>query len=86
MIYERVIFYFGVQPDLDLIGLLGGGGSRNRICTKNIYPLFNGGINKITVSSNLLAASHYINGHKMAIVAELQIGLSTNAQINPMEI
>ena len=83
---KKVIFYSGVQPNMDLIGLLGGGGSRNRICTKMIYPLFNGGINRITVSSNLLATSQYINGHKTATIAELQIGPSTNAQINPMEI
>ena len=59
---------------------------RNKICTKTIYPLFNGGINRITVSSDLLATSQYINGHKTATIAELQIGPSTNAQINPMEI
>ena len=82
---KKVIFDSGVLPNVDLIGLLGGGGSRNRICTKTIYPLFNGRINRITVSSNLLATSQYINGHETATIAELQIGPSTNAQINPME-
>ena len=38
------------------------------------------------MSSDLLATSQYINGHKTATIAELQIGPSTNAQINPMEI
>ena len=49
---KKVIFDSGVQPNMDLIGLVGDGGSRNRICTKMIYPLSNGGINRITVSSD----------------------------------
>ena len=45
---------------IDLIGLetrSGGTLTRNKVCTKTIYPLFNGGINRITVSSDLLATS-----------------------------
>ena len=61
-------------------------GVGNKICTKMVYPLFNGGINRITVSSDLLGTSQYINRHKTATIAELQIGLSTNAQINLHEI
>ena len=48
--------------------------------------MFNGGINRITISSDLLATSQYINGHKTATIGELQIGPSTSSQINPMEI
>ena len=76
-------------PYIDLIGLEACSGHtrmRNKVCTKTIYPLFNGGINRITVSLDILATSQYINGHKTATIAELQIGPSTNAQINPMEI
>ena len=58
----------------------------NVLSAKTIYPLFNGGINRITVSSDLLATSQYINGHKTATIAELQIGPSTNSQMNPMKI
>ena len=58
----------------------------NVLSAKTIYPLFNGGINRITVSSDLLATSQYINGHKTVTIAELQISPSTNSQMNPMEI
>ena len=53
---------------------------------KTVFPLFNEGINKITVSSNLLATSQYINEHKTATIAELQIGPSTNTQMNPIQV
>ena len=53
---------------------------------KTAFPRFNGGINKITVSSDLLATSQYINGHKTVTIAELQIGPSTNTQMNPMQV
>ena len=53
---------------------------------KTVFPLFNEGINKITVSSNLLATSQYINGHKTSTIEELQIGLSTNTQMNPIQV
>ena len=87
---KKVLFSSDFVAYVDLIGLemrkIGNTRLRNKICTKTIYPLFNGGINRITVSSDLLATSQYINGHKTAAIAELQIGPSTNAQINPMEI
>ena len=53
---------------------------------KTVFPLFNGGINKIAVSSNLLATSQYINGHKTVTIVELQIGPSTNTQMNPIQV
>ena len=86
---KKVLFNSDFAAYIDLIGLetqTGNTRVRNKICTKTIYPLFNGGINRITVSSDLLATSQYINGHKTAMIAELQIGPSTSAQINPMEI
>ena len=58
----------------------------NILSAKTIYLLFNGGINRITISSGLLATSQYINGHKTATIAEFQIGPSTNSQMNPVEI
>ena len=53
---------------------------------KTVFPLFNKGINKITVSSNLLATFKYISGHKTVTIAELQIDLSTNTQMNPIQV
>ena len=58
----------------------------HKLSNKTIFPLFNGGINRITISSDLLATSQYINGHKTTTIGELQIGPSTSSQINPMEI
>ena len=52
--------------------------------TKIIYPTLNAGINRITISSDLLAMSQYINGQRTATLAELQIALSTTAQVNPI--
>ena len=60
--------------------------SMNILSAKTIYPLFNGGINRITISSDLLATSQYINSHKTATIAKFQIGPSTNSQMNPVEI
>ena len=58
----------------------------NILNAKTIYPLFNGGINRITISPDLLATSQYINSHKTATIAEFQIGPSMNSQMNPVEI
>ena len=54
--------------------------------SKIICPLFNGHIHRITILSDLLATSQYIDGHKTATIAEIQLGPSTNAQINQMQI
>ena len=48
----------GLEPYIDLIGLetcSGGTLMRNKVCTKTICPSFNGGINRITVLSDILA-------------------------------
>ena len=77
------------QPLVDLLAmnkLLGSGVIVINKLSKMIFPLFNGGINRITISSDLLATSQYISGHKTATIGKLQIGPSTSSQINPMEI
>ena len=56
------------------------------LATKIIYPTLNGGINRITISSDLLATSQYINGQRTATLAELQISPSTMAQVNPITV
>ena len=54
--------------------------------TKIIYPTLNGGINRITISSDLLATPQYINRQRTATLAELQIAPSTMAQVNPINM
>ena len=54
------------------------------LATKIIYPTLSGGINRTTISSDLLAMSQYINGQRTATLAELQIAPSTTAQVNPL--
>ena len=56
------------------------------LATKIIYPTLNGGINRITIFSNLLATSQYINGQRTATLVELQIATSTMAQVNPITV
>ena len=41
--------------------------------SKTFYPLHNGGIHKLVVSEDNLATSQYINGHKTATIAEMNI-------------
>ena len=84
-LYDR-----STQPPVDLLAmntlLRSGLIAVNKLSNKTIFPLFNGGINRITISSDLLTTSQYINGHKTTTIGELQIGPSTSSQINPMEI
>ena len=47
---------------------------------KIFFPLLNGGINKITVSSDELVTSQYINGFKMATLAT--VATNSNASIH----
>ena len=49
--------------------------SINVLSAKTIYPLFNGGINRIAISSDLLATSQYINDYKTATIAEFRLVL-----------
>ena len=41
--------------------------------TKILFPLVNGGISKLTISSDGLVMSQYVNGHKMATLAEIAL-------------
>ena len=45
-----------------------------------VFPLLNGGINRLTISSDELAMSQYINGHKTATIAEIQLRPSTQVK------
>ena len=83
---KLLLFRKSLPHDILLLGLSSTPPSINILGEKTIYQLFNGGINRITIFSDLLATSQYINGHKTATIAELQIGPSTNSQMNPMEI
>ena len=72
---KKALFNSGFAVDVDLIGLetqIGNTHVRNKICTKTIYPLFNGGINRITVSLDLLQL--------------LNTSMDTRQQRNGMEI
>ena len=53
--------------DIDLIGFDG----KSRVANKLFFPLINGGINKMTVSSDELVTSQYMNGFKTAALAEI---------------
>ena len=41
--------------------------------TKILFPLVNRGINKLTISSDALVMSQYVNGHKTATLAEIAL-------------
>ena len=48
--------------------------------SRTFYPLHNGGIHKLTVSEDDLATSQYINGHKTATIAEMNIAPTLNSR------
>ena len=73
---------YSTSSRINLLGI----NSTTGLSEKTVYPLFNGGIHRFTISSDSLATFQYINGHKTATIAENQLGPSTNAQINPMQI
>ena len=71
---DEIVFYskdpFLVETDsINLIGFNG----RMQYCNIILYPLIHGGINKLTVSSDELITSQYINGFKTATLAEITI-------------
>ena len=72
-----------LHPSIDRIGFKGN--SRNS--TKHFFPLTNGGINKMTMSSDELVTSQYINGFKMATLASLSTSNNNIAihSINPIK-
>ena len=53
--------------DIELIGFDG----KSRVANKSFSPLINGGINKMTVLSDKLVTSQYMNGFKTATLAEI---------------
>ena len=72
-----------LYPSIDHIGF-----KRNsRNSTNRFFPLTNGGINKMTMSSDELVTSQYINSFKMATLASLSIGNNNIAihSINPIK-
>ena len=56
----------------DSINLIGFNG-RTQYCNIILYPLIHGGINKLTVSSDELVTSQYVNGFKTATLAKITI-------------
>ena len=48
--------------------------------SRTFYPLHNGGIHKLIVSEDDLATSQYINGHKTATIAEMNIAPTLNSR------
>ena len=60
MLYNRML-------NINLIGF----DRKSRVANKSIFPLINGGINKMTVSSDKLITSQYMKGFKTATLAEI---------------
>ena len=62
--------------EINLIGF-----NRTEKCSKDLFPLMNGGINKLTISSDELVTSQYDNGYKTMTLAELAVSPSYVAGI-----
>ena len=60
---------YDLYYDINLIGF----NTRSPATTKILFPLVNGGINKLAISSDALVTSQYINGHKTATLAEIAL-------------
>ena len=71
---DTIILYN--KTGINLLGL----NPPNPITSKIIFPMLNGSINQLTISSDHLAISQYINGHKTATIAELSIASSTRVK------
>ena len=56
----------------DSVNLMGFNG-RTQYCNIVLYPLIHSGINKLTVSSDELVMSQYVNGFKTATLAKITI-------------
>ena len=70
--------------EINLIGFNG----ESRVVNKLFFPLINGGINKMTVLSDKLVMSQYMNGFKTATLAEIStnnnfIAIHSVSAINP---
>ena len=71
--------------EINLIGFDG----KSRVANKSIFPLINGGINKMTVLSDELITSQYMNGFKTATLAEIStnnnfIAIHSISAMNPL--
>ena len=69
---DEIILYSKDPFLVETINLIGFNG-RTQYCNIILYPLKHGGINKLTVSSDKLVASQYVNGFKTATLAEITI-------------
>ena len=59
--------------------------NQKRIISKQFFPLINGGINTINISSDELVTSQYINGFKTATLASIptnDLKVSTHSLLN----
>ena len=63
---------------LTTTNLIGFNGT-STVTNHMFYPLVNGGINKMTVSSDQLVTSQYINGFKTATLAEISTNIDNIA-------
>ena len=61
---DTIILYN--KTGVNLLGL----NPPNPLMSKIIFPMLNGGINQLTISSDHLATSQYINGHKTITIAK----------------
>ena len=64
--YDTLTLY-NRMLEINLIGF----DRKSRVANKSFFPLVNGGINKMTVSSDKLVTSQYMNGFKTATLAEI---------------
>ena len=77
MLYNRML-------EINLIGFDG----KSRVANKSFFPLINRGINKMTVSSDELVTSQYMNNFKTATLAEIStnnnfIAIHSISAMNP---
>ena len=72
-----ILFQQTPSPQINLLQFPNTG---RKVSAKKFFPLLNGGINKITISSDELVASQYINGFKMATLAT--VAANSNASIH----
>ena len=74
---DEIILYSKDPFLVETINLIGFNG-RTQYCNIILYPLIHEGINKLTVSSDELVMSQYINGFKTATLAEITINKKTS--------
>ena len=75
--YSDNLILFRKSPQINLLQFPNTG---RKASAKKFFPLLNGGINKITISSDELVTSQYINGFKMATL--VTVAANSNASIH----